>query len=182
MRGKKKIILGLDPGIHLTGFGFISVIGEKMSVLNFGVITTPASLPLYSRLKMMVDDLRKLCAQYHPMVCAMEKIFFAKNTKTALKVAEARGALIYFLTSRKISIYEYTPLQVKVALTGYGRAHKSQMQKIIQLIFKFKNLPTPDDSADALAVALCHLQSERLGNRLESEALRPTTPTILTTG
>lgn len=152
------VILGIDPGIHLVGYGLIEVKGPEPEILDFGVIRTLAGSPLYERLAMIVGDLEGLCKHYRPTILAIEKLFFAKNTKTALQVAEARGAIIHYLYDYGLEIYEYTPLEVKMAITGYGQAAKEQMQLMVQRILKMSEKPNSDDAADALAVALCYLQ------------------------
>lgn len=150
------IIFGLDPGIAIVGYGIIEVLGNRVRLLDYGVITTDASLSVPERLNIIDFELNKLIAEFEPDELAIEELFFNKNVKTVINVAQARGVEILSFVKRGISVYEYTPLQIKQAITGYGRAEKKQMQESIRMIFKLKEIPKPDDAADAMAVALCH--------------------------
>lgn len=153
------IIFGLDPGIAIVGYGIIEVLGNRVRLLDYGVITTDASLSVPERLNIIDFELNKLIAEFEPDELAIEELFFNKNVKTVINVAQARGVEILSFVKRGISVYEYTPLQIKQAITGYGRAEKKQMQESIRMIFKLKEIPKPDDAADAMAVALCHFFS-----------------------
>lgn len=153
------IIFGLDPGIAIVGYGIVEVLGNRVRLLDYGVITTDASLSVPERLNIIDFELNKLIAEFEPDELAIEELFFNKNVKTVINVAQARGVEILSFVKRGISVYEYTPLQIKQAITGYGRAEKKQMQESIRMIFKLKEIPKPDDAADAMAVALCHFFS-----------------------
>lgn len=148
------IILGIDPGTARMGWGVIRSLKGVQSLLAFGCITTSADLPAEDRLLILRQELEKLLRTYKPNLVGVEKLFFAKNTKTALKVAEARGIVLVTLRGACIPIMEFTPLQVKQTLTGYGRADKRQMQIMVKTLLKLKDIPKPDDAADALAIAI----------------------------
>ena len=158
---KNKIILGIDPGLATTGYGIIILSSHKIQCLNYGHITTLSKEPFGQRLKKIHDELKKIIKKYKPKIIALEELFFAKNIKTALKVGQARGVI--FLTAYKfdIPVQEFTPLQVKQALTGYGRADKTQIQKMVKALLHLKNIPKPDDAADALAVAITCSQTKK---------------------
>ena len=151
-------ILGIDPGYGILGW---SIIDDSMKLIDFGVIETSPDIPFENRIYEIHLSLKKIISAYSPDCVAIEKLFFAKNTKTALNVAKAIGAIILTLKMSGLDYFEYTPTQVKQALTGFGRASKNQMQCMIMKIFKIKEIPEPDDAADALAVALCHSFSNR---------------------
>ena len=149
------IILGIDPGFAATGYGIIEQDKNELKVIDYGCIRTKAKTNFPERLKKIYQQLKKIIKKYKPSVAAVEDIFFAKNRKTALKVGSARGVILLTLVQSKIDIFEPTPLQVKQGLTGYGRASKQQLQKMVARILNLKNVPKPDDAADALAVAIC---------------------------
>ncbi len=150
------IILGIDPGLAIVGYGVIEYVGNKYKVLDYGAITTDSNLDFPERLKRIYDEMSALIEKYKPEDLAMEELFFNKNVKTALKVGQARGVQILCAKNKGLDIYEYTPLQVKQAVVGYGRADKSQVQKMVKVLLNLKEIPKPDDVADALAVAICH--------------------------
>lgn len=149
-------ILGLDPGTATTGYGVIKKTKGSLKVIGYGCITTKKGLPTAERLKKINEDLIELIKKYRPNIVAVEDIFFFKNLKTAVKVSQARGVLLLTASQAEISIAEYTPLQIKVATTSYGRAAKSQVQRMVKLLLGLDKIPKPDDAADALAVAICH--------------------------
>ena len=149
------IILGLDPGIADTGYGLIECQKNKDKMLACGSIKTAAKQDLASRLAQIASQLKKIIKDFKPKVVAVEEIFFAKNAKTAIAVAQARGVLLLTAYLAGCAVREFTPLQVKLALTGYGRAEKPQMQKMVKTILGLSSIPQPDDAADALAVAIC---------------------------
>lgn len=153
------IIFGLDPGIAIVGYGIIEAIGNKVRLLDYGVITTDTSLSVPERLNIIDFELNRLIREFEPDELAIEELFFNKNVKTVINVAQARGVEILSFVKNRIEVYEYTPLQIKQAITGYGRAEKKQMQESVRMIFKLKEIPKPDDAADAVAVALCHFFS-----------------------
>ncbi|MFC1612336.1 crossover junction endodeoxyribonuclease RuvC [Patescibacteria group bacterium] len=148
------IILGIDPGLATTGYGFIKKEGSTLQTLDYGTILTPANAEFSFRLKLISQDMKRLIGKYNPEVMSVEKIFFCKNVKTALDVGHCRGIILLEGMNANLPLYEFTPLQVKQAITGYGGADKMQIQKMVQAILKLKELPRPDDAADALALAI----------------------------
>lgn len=158
------IIMGIDPGFAITGYGILSYRGNKFSVIYYGAITTYASMKLPERLLILSQKLEELIEKYKPEAISVEELFFNKNIKTALTVGHGRGVAILSAAKSGIPVYEYTPLQVKQAVVGYGRAEKLQMQQMIKIILNLPEIPKPDDVADALAVAVCHAHSFRMEN------------------
>jgi len=154
-----QIILGVDPGIADTGYGVIKAEGAKLSCLAYGSIKTPAGEDLITRLQTLHQELDKIIKKYHPERAAVEQLFFNKNVRTALIVGQARGVALLTLKQNQLTIKEFTPSQVKQAVSAYGQASKLQVQKMVKLILNLKELPQPDDAADALAVAICALNS-----------------------
>lgn len=152
-------ILGIDPGYAIIGYGIIDFFGGKYKTLNYGEITTSSDTPFTKRLELIYDELELVIAKTKPQVAAIERLYFQNNQKTAIDVAQARGVIMLALQKSKLPVFEYTPLQIKTALTGYGRAKKPQMMEIVRRHLGLKEVPKPDDTADALAVALCHAQS-----------------------
>ena len=152
-------ILGIDPGYGIIGFGIIDLTESGLKVVDYGAITTPKEMRITERLMAIGDSIDQIMREYKPDQVAIEELFFFKNQKTVIPVAEARGVTI--VTCRKYckNIYEYTPLQIKQALTGQGRAEKQQVQFMVKTILGLSSIPKPDDAADALAVALCHSQT-----------------------
>lgn len=148
------IILGVDPGTAKIGFGIIKKT-KKLTHINHGLITTPADLSTAERLNKLNKDLSALIKKYKPDIIAVEDIFFFKNLKTAIKVSQARGVILLTAIKSKAKIAEYTPLQIKQAVACYGRADKVQVQKMVKTLLELKEIPKPDDAADALAVAIC---------------------------
>ncbi len=149
-------VLGIDPGSGIIGFGVI----EKKSnpkMIDAGVIRTTIGDNAASRLKELYDSMTELCTELKPDVASVETLFFAQNVTTAMAVSQARGVILLALENAKIPIYEYTPLQIKMAMTGYGRATKAQIQEMVRVQLGLKNKPKPDDCADALAAALTHI-------------------------
>lgn len=149
-------IIGIDPGTGILGFGVIDVTGGKLTVVDAGVITTPAHTPLDERLEEIFDGLTGIVADTNPDVMSIEKLFFARNVTTAISVAHARGVAMLVGRKAKMPIAEYTPLQIKQTVTGYGKADKKQMQEMVRLQLGLKVVPKPDDAADALAAAITH--------------------------
>ncbi len=152
-------ILGIDPGTGIMGWGLLEKIGSKIRPLDYGCIRTEAGSHMPDRLNLIFDDLNDIIDKMKPDCMAIESLFFFKNQKTVITVAQARGVAIVSATKSKIPVFEYTPLQIKQALTGYGRADKKQMQEMVRVACKLKECPKPDDAADALAVAITHAQS-----------------------
>ena len=153
------IIVGIDPGIAIVGYGVVEYVGNNFKVIDYGAITTPAKMEFPKRLKSVYDDLTMILEKYNPDVVAVEELFFNKNVKTAIMVGQARGVQVLAAMNKNLDIYEYTPLQVKQGVVGYGRAKKRQVQEMVKILLNLKDIPKPDDVADALAVAICHAHS-----------------------
>jgi len=153
------LIMGVYPGTALTGYGIISCKGNRFSLVDYGCIKTHAGAPLASRLRSIYVELTSLINKYKPDEFALEELFFNKNIRTALSVGHARGVAMLAGVLACSEVYEYTPLQVKQAVVGYGRAEKSQVQFMVKAILGLDEVPRPDDVADALAVAICHAHS-----------------------
>lgn len=150
------VILGIDPGIATVGFGVIQAEGTKTIPVRYGVISTPAGMRLAQRLSLIYNDMCMLIDTFKPDVIAIEELFFNTNLKTGISVAHGRGVVLLAGEEKGVPMYEYTPLQVKQAITGYGRADKKQMMAMVTRLLDLKAVPKPDDAADALAIALCH--------------------------
>ena len=150
------IILGVDPGIATIGFGVIEARRGQNILKQYGVITTPAGLPLANRLLQISEDMDALIRQFQPDEMAVEELFFTKNITTGIAVAHGRGVILLSAQKLGLPIFEYTPMQVKQAVAGYGGAQKLQVMKMTQRLLKMKHRPRPDDAADALAIAICH--------------------------
>lgn len=159
-------ILGIDPGVAIVGYGVIEYKGNVFKVLDYGKITTPAHTPLPKRLKMVYDGMTELVNTFKPDVVAMEELFFNTNVTTAIAVGHARGVLVLGAENAGVPVAEYTPLQIKQAVTGYGRADKNQVQQMVKMFLNLSEVPKPDDTADALAVAICHAHSASLSGKL----------------
>lgn len=149
------IIMGIDPGTATTGFGVIDYKKKQALCLDYGVIETSPKNDAADRLKQINFDLDQLLKKYKPGMVAVESLYFFKNLKTAIPVSQARGVIVFTIAKRNIPIAEYTPLQAKMAVTGYGKATKSQVQKMVKSILSLDKIPKPDDAADALALAIC---------------------------
>lgn len=160
-------ILGIDPGIAIVGFSVVDKNGNRYSTVEYGAITTPAHTPLENRLKTIYDEMTLLFANFRPDAMSVEELFFNSNAKTAIAVGQARGVIILSAVENGVPIYEYTPLQVKQALTGYGRASKMQIQQMMRTMLGLSEIPKPDDVADALAIAVCHGNSVRYNDILK---------------
>lgn len=151
------IILGIDPGIATTGWAIIEKINkQEIKALDFNQITTKKILPTAQRLEIIYEKVKGFIDRYMPEALALEDIFFNTNAKTALLIGQSRGVVQLAAKKKQIPVFEYAPLQIKIAITGYGRAEKMQMQKMVKTLLKLERIPKPDDVADALAVALCH--------------------------
>lgn len=148
-----QITLGIDPGFAITGYAVVATTNGTITPIDFGVITTKAGEPFAERLHTIDTTLENIIKKYKPQRVGVEQVYFAKNTKTAIQVAHARGIVLLQAARHSLRVFEYTPLQVKQALTSYGRADKTQIQNMLQLLFKLPEPPTPDDAADALAIA-----------------------------
>ena len=152
------LILGIDPGYAIIGWGVIRYERGRYIPVDFGAITTNAGVPFNRRLEQIYDQLNELLDTHHPDVVAVEKLYFQTNAKTAIDVAQARGVTMLALQQHGVPVYEYTPLQVKSAVTGFGQAQKPQVMEMTKRLLRLKAVPKPDDTADALAIAICHAQ------------------------
>lgn len=155
-------VLGVDPGTAITGYGVVEQVKGDLKPLAFGVIRTPADQPLPNRLQSIYRAVSTLAQQWEPEAAAVEELFFSKNVRTAMSVGQARGVALLALADAGLDVAEYTPLTIKQAVTGYGNADKAQVQEMVRLLLELAEVPRPDDAADALAVAICHLHSAHL--------------------
>lgn len=158
------IILGIDPGYAIVGIGVLEYKGNKFRPIEFTTIETHSSMITSLRLKKIKEELCTFLHKYNPDAVAIEELFFNNNAKTAISVAQARGVLVAEVASHDIPIYEYTPLQIKQSVTGYGRAEKGQVQQMVKMLLNLNAIPKPDDAADALAVAICHAHSSKIND------------------
>ncbi len=156
------IILGVDPGFAITGYGIIEYQNNRFKPIQFGVITTGAELDLPSRLAAIDEGLNALLDRYKPDAMSVEELFFNTNITTAIKVGHGRGVALLCAAKACVPVFEYTPLQVKQAVVGYGRAKKEQVQQMVKVLLNLDHIPKPDDAADALAVAICHAHSNQM--------------------
>ncbi len=149
------IILGIDPGTATTGYGVIESDKGKLKVIDYGCILTKQGIDLADRIYLIAGELEKIIKKFRPKIMAVEEIFYFKNAKTVISVSQARGAVLLTGKKNRLTIFEFTPLQVKQAVVGYGRADKKQVQAMVKAILNLKEIPQPDDAADALAIAIC---------------------------
>jgi crossover junction endodeoxyribonuclease RuvC len=156
------ITLGIDPGTATTGYGVVQEIDGQLGLIAYGVVTTPAGQPLPFRLQAIYRGLQEQIDIHRPAAAAVERIFFSRNVRTAMSVGQARGVALLALAEAGLLAGEYTPMEVKQAVAGYGGADKHQVQEMVRALLGLEEVPRPDDAADALAVAICHLQSMRL--------------------
>lgn len=164
------LVLGIDPGTAIMGYGLVrSNDDDELELVEYGALTTPAGMPMPQRLLSLYAQLQTLLRRYHPAMMVVEELFFNKNTNTAIAVGQARGVALLAGASTGLPVHEFTPLQVKQALTGYGRATKDQIQQMVQLTLNLDKIPKPDDAADALALAICYHRSRRFLERMNSE-------------
>jgi len=162
------LVLGIDPGTATTGYGVVNSEGGALSLVSYGVIETPAGTPLPERLQMIYRGVTEVVRRCGPAEAAVEELFFSKNARTALAVGHGRGVALLALADAGLPVSEYKPAQIKQAITGYGQADKRQMQEMVRLLLGLESLPKPDDAADALAIAICHTNTQRLGALLGS--------------
>lgn len=158
------VVMGIDPGFAITGYGVVKYEGNKFRVYDYGSIMTKASEDLSDRLLLINNGLEKLIEKYKPDAISVEELFFNKNIKTAMAAAHGRGVALLCAAKSGSKVFEYTPLQVKQAVVGYGRASKEQIQQMVKIILNLHEIPKPDDVADALAIAICHCHSHRIGS------------------
>ncbi len=159
-------ILGIDPGFAITGYSIIDYIGNKFSLITSGAITTEAGVSFPLRLEKMYRDLDEIIKTYKPDAMSIEELFFNNNAKTAINVAQARGVILVVARMNGIATYEYTPLQVKQAVVGYGRADKMQVQRMVKMILNTDKLPKLDDITDSMAIGICHAHSAKFAEKL----------------
>lgn len=160
------LILGIDPGTAITGFGLVREDDAGLVMVHHGVITTPPGQPLPERLQIIYQGLKAVIGEYRPEAAAVEELFFSRNVRTALSVGHARGVVLLALADAGLPVYEYKPLEVKQAVAGYGGADKRQVQEMVRLLLNLDCVPQPDDAADAVAVAVCHIHSARMTDLL----------------
>lgn len=159
-------ILGIDPGFAITGYSIIDYIGNRFQLIASGAIKTEARVSFPLRLSKIFTDLNQIIDEYEPDAIAVEELFFNNNAKTAINVAQARGVILVVGCQRNIPTFEYTPLQVKQAVVGYGRADKIQVQKMVRTILRVEKLPKLDDITDSMAIAICHAHSSKFAQKL----------------
>ena len=156
------LVLGIDPGTATTGYGLVRETETSPALVAYGTIQTPAGAPMPDRLRTIYQELKELIALHGPDTAAVEKLFFQRNVSTAMSVGQARGVALLALAEAGVSVGEYTPRDVKLAVAGYGGADKPQVQQMVRAILNLSEVPKPDDAADALAVAICHLHSMKM--------------------
>jgi len=161
-------VLGIDPGTAITGYAVVEETAGSLQMITLGVITTPAKTPLPSRLQTIHNELKEIVAEYEPEAAAVEELFFSRNARTAMSVGHARGVILLALADSDLPIAEYTPMQIKQAVTGYGNANKHQVQEMVRMLLALSETPRPDDAADAAAVAICYLHRVKLDSLLSN--------------
>ena len=161
-------VLGIDPGTAITGYAVVEETAGSLQMITLGVITTPAKTPLPSRLQTIHNELKEIVAEYEPEAAAVEELFFSRNARTAMSVGHARGVILLALADSGLPIAEYTPMQIKQAVTGYGNANKHQVQEMVRMLLALSETPRPDDAADAAAVAICYLHRVKLDSLLSN--------------
>jgi len=164
------LVLGIDPGTAITGYGLVKGEGDDLTLVAYGAITTSSDWPLPERLQRIYRELKAVIEDQQPTAVAVEELFFSKNVRTALSVGQARGVALLAAANAGLPIHEYTPLQVKQAIAGYGRATKDQVQQMVRMLLDLDSVPQPDDAADAIAIAICHIHSAKLTAILREEA------------
>lgn len=165
---REQIVLGIDPGTASTGYGIVmETLSGEFELLACGVIRTYPDQPMHQRLREIFEDIRNLIREFSPSVVAVEQLFFGRNVTTAISVGQARGAVLIAAALHDLPVAEYTPASVKQALTGYGNADKVQMQLMVQQLLSLEEIPRPDDAADGVAIALCHLQTDRYNSLIQ---------------
>lgn len=167
MVGDRLIIMGIDPGVATIGCGVVRYEGNKFTPVFYDAVKTPAKMMFSKRLLSISEQLEELIKIYKPDAYAVEELFFNTNVKTAIMVGHGRGIVVLAAAKAGIPVFEYTPLQVKQAVTGYGRADKNQVQQMVKILLKLKEIPKPDDVADALAIAICHGNSMNFAERFK---------------
>jgi crossover junction endodeoxyribonuclease RuvC len=161
------LVLGIDPGTAITGYGLVREADAELALVDYGVITTPSGQPLPQRLQTIYQGLEFVIRQHQPETAAVEELFFSRNVRTALSVGHARGVALLALAHAGLRVFEYKPLEVKQAIAGYGGADKQQVQEMVRMLLNLDQIPQPDDAADAVAVAICHVHAARMSALLE---------------
>jgi crossover junction endodeoxyribonuclease RuvC len=167
-----RVILGLDPGTASTGFGVVSIVGNRLRALQYGVIETPAGVPLEQRLETIFAQTQELLKRHEPSATAVESLFFNANVRTALAVGQARGVTLLACAQAGCGVFEYTPQQIKQAVVGYGKADKQQVMEMVRVLLGLTEVPRPDHAADALGVAICHANTCGIRDRVEKSLAR----------
>lgn len=163
------LVIGIDPGTATTGYGLVRENqDDSLQAVDHGVILTPADMPMAQRLALLYGKLNEILVLHHPDSSAVEKLFFQRNVKTAITVGQGRGVVLLALAQADVPVAEYTPLEVKQAVAGYGGADKRQVQEMVRVLLDLEEIPKPDDAADALAVAICHLHSAKMLNLIQT--------------
>lgn len=162
------IALGLDPGSAVTGYGIVQLVGSRLCYVGHGVLRTPPTLSMPDRLKALYEGIVKIITTYHPDFIAVERIYFKQNVTTGISVAQARGVLLLAAAQKGCQINEFSPTEMKTAVTGFGRADKNQIQEMVKRLLSLPKIPTPDDAADALALAICQLQTGTVLKRMNN--------------
>lgn len=175
-------ILAIDPGTATTGFALLRANKESLEAVDYGVISTDKDLPVCNRLEIIYDSIRALAIKYEPDCLIAEQLFFNTNSKTAISVGQARGAVMLAAKKSDLEFYEYTPLQVKQAVCGYGRADKHQVGTMVKMLLRLEEIPRPDDAADALALGICHANNDAQGVRVTGNGSRGTGHGVRVTG
>ena len=165
------LILGIDPGYAIIGYGVVKFENYKFTPMEYGAVTTPSKTDFSRRLEMIYDGISSILDKYSIDALAIEKLFFNTNTTTAIDVAQARGVILLAAKKHNVPLFEYTPLQVKQSVTGYGRAQKAQVMEMTRQMLSLKSVPKPDDTADALALAICHGYSASLASKLSPKGM-----------
>lgn len=160
------IILGIDPGTARCGWGVVDKTGNSFKVIDYGCIETKKDLFAGERLACVYDELKKIINKYNPSCASVEQLFFAKNAKTVMSISEVRGVIVLLCSQKKLSFAEFTPFQVKQIVSGYGKADKKQVQKMVKVILKLDEIPKPDDAADGLALAIAYGQTKRYNKNI----------------
>ena len=164
------VILGIDPGYAIVGYGVINYRDNHFSVIDYGAITTDAKTPFNERLEIIYDELTAIIRKHSPEAMSIEKVFYNSNAKTVIDVSQARGVIMLAAQKCSLNVFEYTPLQVKQSVVGYGRAEKKQVQEMVRRILALEKVPKPDDTADALAMAVCHAHAS--GSLMQNMRIR----------
>jgi crossover junction endodeoxyribonuclease RuvC len=172
MSKNENLVLGVDPGTAITGYGLVRGEGDELRLVDYGAINTSSDESLPQRLQEIYRQLTALIQERQPAAAAVEKLFFSRNVRTALSVGQARGVALLAMANAELEIHEYTPLEVKQAVVGYGRASKEQVQEMVKVLLGLDSVPQPDDAADAIAVAICHIHSARMKRLIQSSKFK----------